>query len=306
MISVCIPIYNFHVAALMDRLTDQVEKLPVPCEIIAIDDDSSEAYKELNEKSCSGHTYIQLDKNIGRAKIRNLFLEYATYDHLLFLDCDALIVFDEFLLTYVNAIKQGGHSVICGGRIYPDHCPERKKRLRWKYGIYKESQPLSTRVLSPNKSFMTNNFLIHKKILQDVKFDERITEYGHEDTLFGYRLKKRGIQITHMDNPILNGDIEDNVTYLKKTEEGIVNLIHVLQYVKYDDDFIQDVALLRFHQKVVAKNLKGVIETLFICFKPLLFFLLAKGYINLRLFDFYKLGILILSNKRYAKVSRNT
>lgn len=36
--------------------------------------------------------YIELKKNIGRAKIRNLFIEYTTNPYLLFLDCDTKII----------------------------------------------------------------------------------------------------------------------------------------------------------------------------------------------------------------------
>ena len=301
MLSICIPIYNFDVTTLIDKLSQQIKKTDVLCEIILIDDCSAEEFKKINENVCRKEIYIQLDKNISRSKVRNLFLKYAKYDYLLFLDCDTFIISDDFVAEYVSTICRKENDVICGGVIYDSYPPERSKRLRWKYGIKKESKPLNIRVLSPNKSFMTSNFIINRRIFEQTKFDERITEYGHEDTLFGFMLKKNGINIKHIDNPVLHGDIDYNTGYLRKTEKGILNLIHILSYVDYDHQFIQDVTILKSYKNLSSKKLTGFINILFICFKPLLKFMIIKGYVNLMLFDFYKLGILIQNYKPQTK-----
>ena len=299
MISICIPIYNFDVSQLIEELSLQFNKMDVPCEIILIDDHSSEKCKKLNESVCKKHTYIELDKNIGRAKIRNLFLDYANFEHLLFLDCDAVIISNDFLSKYVETILQRNDDVVCGGRVYDKKKPERNKMLRWKYGKMRESQPFEIRELSPNKSFMTNNFMINRRVLENIKFDERITEYGHEDTLFGFELKKKGINIHHIDNPVLNGDIEENAEFLKKTELGIISLIGALAYTDYNKEFINDVTILNTYERLKSKGLINFVYFVFTLFKPLLKFLFVKGYVNLRLFDFYKLGILIKAFKSY-------
>lgn len=284
---------------LVDQLSRQLKEIAIPLEIILIDDGSSEAFRKQNEQACRKEVYIPLDKNVGRAKVRNLFLEHARYDHLLFLDCDSLIVSENFIPKYIAFIQQTtDYAVVCGGRIYDKNPPERSKALRWKYGIQKESQSLSKRRQSPNKSFMTNNFLIRRNILEQVKFDERIQGYGHEDTLFGYMLKKKGIVIHHIDNPVLNGDLEENIIYLQKTEEGIRNLLHILSYVSNDPEFIEDVTLLQFYKGISKRKLSGILYFFFSLFKPLIRFLLSRGYISLWLFDFYKLGIFMEDSKR--------
>jgi GT2 family glycosyltransferase len=293
MISICIPIYNFNVSPLLDELAVQMSNTEEKVELILIDDCSLSDYKEVNKSHCNTHKYIELEKNIGRAKIRNLFLDYAQYQHLLFLDCDSLIPNQTFLSNYLKAIKEDKNSIICGGRIYDSIPPDSNKLLRWKYGIERESLSCEERKQQPNKSFMTNNFLISKVLLQEIKFDERLSEYGHEDTLFGFELKKRGIEINHIDNPILNGDIEDNTEYLEKTEQGIFNLISILDYVNHDPDFIQDVSLLNFYSKPSTKKFVPVIKIFFPFLKPFLKFFLINGFISIRLFNFYKLGLLI-------------
>ncbi|MBE9467544.1 MAG: glycosyltransferase [Bacteroidetes bacterium] len=58
--------------------------------------------------------------------MRNLFLKYAKYDYLLFLDCDAIITSKKFISNYITYIQKNKPKIICGGRIYDQHSPERK------------------------------------------------------------------------------------------------------------------------------------------------------------------------------------
>jgi len=291
MISVCIPVFNFDITALVEELSKQCEALDVPTEIIVIDD-GSEFFKSENQKATQNTQYIELSANIGRAKIRNLFLEYAKYDYLLFMDCDSLVVRNDFLSVYLKEMKNNP-SVVCGGRIYPAK-PERNRMLSWKHGVYKESLPAEIRKINPNKSFMTNNFVVAKSCLANIKFDERITKYGHEDTLFGHELAKNNIEITHIDNPVLNGDVETNEVFIEKTKHGVINLIHILNFLNYDKEFVKNVNLLNYYEK--SKSIRGLQYLLFKIFKRPIYYFLKKGYVNLKLFDFFKLGI-FLENK---------
>lgn len=295
MISLCIPVYNFDISLLIKSLLDQMKDLDADLELIVIDDCSSEQFKTKNRLSCQGCQYIELPANIGRSKIRNLFLHYSTKDYLLFLDCDSLVEDAQFLSTYLAAITEQS-KVVCGGRIYGPRPPGRQQRLRWKYGVYKESQACETRKKQPYKSFMSNNFLIQRQLLEEIKFDERITQYGHEDTLFGYSLKQHQVPISHIDNPVLNGDIETNAEYLRKTREGIVNLIAILKFEEYNQELIQDIQLLRFHQKY--RRFENPLFRIFKGTKSIITFFLTKGYVSLRMFDFYKLGLFLEQNRK--------
>ena len=270
MISVCIPIYNYDVRQLVEELSKQLNQLEVASEIILIDDCSTPEFKKINEDVCSKFRYIQLNENVGRAKIRNLFLEYATFDFLLFLDCDSMVMNPDFITNYFQELIQKKHKVICGGRIYPEKWSDKNRMLRWKYGVQSESQSFEIRRLNPNKSFMTNNFLIHRTLLSSIKFDESLTGYGHEDTLFGYLLKINKIEIFHIDNPVLNGDIETNDEFLKKTETGIENLCKITTKLKFNQEFINDVALLSFNQKLKKYHLILPIRGAFYCFKSMI------------------------------------
>ncbi len=298
MISICIPVYNFNINPLIKELHDQAEGLNRPYEIIIIDD-GSQNYQEINRKAGEKFNYIELPENIGRAKIRNLFLQYARYDYLLFLDCDSLIRTTDFLSNYINIIttKPG---VVVGGRVYDKKRPGREKILRWKFGIIKESKSAAIRNQNPYESFMTNNFLIKKAILEETRFEERLINYGHEDTLFGFDLRKNNVMILHIDNPVLNGDIDTNPEYLNKTNESVKNLVYILNFSGYDKEFIHSISLLKFYNKI--KKGKGMIQASFILLKPVTFLLLRKGYVSMYLFDYYKLGILI-ENLKQEKLS---
>jgi len=294
MLSVCIPVFNTDVTCLVDVLVRQKEKLNYPVEIILIDDFSDEHYRKINISTENKVKLILLDKNIGRSGIRNLFLQYAKSEYLLFVDNDSIVSTDNFLSEYVSLIKCGDVEVACGGREYEGLRPSRDKMLRWKYGIKNESKPVEIRRKNPFRSFMTNNFLIKRNILEEIPFDERISGYGHEDTLFGFHLKREGVKIRHIHNPVLSGGLDDNEEFLRKTEQGILNLIKVLGYADHDPGFIEDVTLLRVYYKLSSYRLIWIVNILFRLTKPVIKRILLRGVASMRLFGFYKLGIMVL------------
>ncbi|HNQ27346.1 MAG TPA: glycosyltransferase family 2 protein [Aquaticitalea sp.] len=299
MISVCIPVYNYNASALVNALIRQSDLVAVPVEIIVIDDGSSNDYKSWHKPVSEKFRYFEMEKNIGRAKIRNLFLEYAQYEYLLFLDCDALVVTDDFIETYIKAIAvNASHNVFCGGRIFSDEIPAKSQLLRWKYGKYRESQPVSVRERKPNNAFMTNNFLIGRQVFSKHKFDERIYRYGHEDTLFGYVLKKNNIEVKHIHNPICNGDLESNAAYLQKTEEALKNLCFIVNDLNEDQEFIDSIRLLHIYFKLKVYKLTGLLKLTGTILRPLLKAMLLAGWVHLKLFDLYKLVFFV---KYYKK-----
>jgi glycosyltransferase involved in cell wall biosynthesis len=301
MISVCIPIYNFNVSDLVLELSRQAKPLQEAVEIILIDDASSEQYRKQNEETCSRHHYIRLNRNIGRARIRNLFLEHARHPYLLFLDCDSRIISPAFLSDYMAELNQKAPRVICGGRVFPGERPGRERMLRWRYGTEREALSVQDREKDPGRSFMTNNFLVERTTLEKVRFDERIRQYGHEDTLFGFRLKQLGIKVRHIHNPVLNGELETNRTYLAKSRMAVENLVQILRMVEDPEAFSADVTLLDFHRRLKRKGLEGPARFLFFLTGPLLRALLTGGVASLRLFDFYRLGILMKGLKERSK-----
>lgn len=288
MLAVCVPIYNFDVRSLVKALENQLDSLKLPVVLILIDDASDQSFKLLNEEVVKKHTYIENTKNLGRSKIRNLFVTQTNQEYLLFLDCDAKIIADDFLKKYLAALKEKP-SVVCGGRIYPEY-PGRNQKLSWKYGVKRESKPVNERSRHPNDSFMTNNFVIKRTLLAQHPFEEKITSYGHEDTLLGIQLKKAGIGIQHIDNPILNGDIETNVVFLEKTAQAVKNLVKIVSFSEDKEELYASITLLKTYKK--THYFHWVLRPFLYLMFPLIKTILKNGYANLFVFDLFKLSCL--------------
>ncbi|TVR73247.1 MAG: glycosyltransferase family 2 protein [Marinilabiliales bacterium] len=294
MISICIPVYNYKVGRLVRDLELQADSCGVPCELVIIDDHSPKALRNLNEAPCSRHSYIKLEANVGRSRIRNMFTQYARYDLLLFLDCDSEIISGEFLKNYIDEISGSDAPVICGGRIYDKNLPSPGERLRWNFGRERESIPAAVRQKSPVRYFMTNNFLIRREVFDSVKFDERITQYGYEDTLFAYNLGKLGLHIRHIDNPLMHSCVETNSAFIEKTDRGIANLVSIIQYTGQDTGFINTVRILSVYFGM-RKNIAGILAGyILMLLRPALRIMLCRRVSSLYLFDLYKLGLLHL------------
>ena len=149
---------------------------------------------------------------------------------------------------------------------------------------------------------MTNNFLIQKNVFQKHHFNDKIYRYGHEDTLLGFELKKAEIDIKHINNPVLHGQLETNKIFLRKTVSGIENLLFLLKEVNNDPEFINDVSLLKTFFRVKKKGLYKIFLIISPLFIPLISAILKAGVASLRLFDFLKLLVL---SRLYQKQHRS-
>jgi glycosyltransferase involved in cell wall biosynthesis len=289
MISICIPVYNFNISKLVKGLAEQVALLSVSIEIIVIDDHSDNIFRTNNKRitEITGVKYFELDENIGRSKIRNLFLQYTNRDYMLFIDCDAEICNPGFLKNYIDSFD--GQSVIAGGVAYSPSFPGKDYSLRWTYGHKRESTNATDRNNEPFKSFKTFNFAVPRHVFEKIHFDETVNGYGHEDTLYGLGLKKIGIKIKHIENPLIHIGLEPNDMFIKKTRQGIENLMKLYISTKEDKAIEENIKLLN-----IFVNLNPVLKLfVFLVFKltcPLIEFSLKQKKPNLTLFDFYKLG----------------
>ena len=285
MISICIPIYNFNVVDLIVTIINQGEGIKKPFEIICIDDGSNKETLKLNAKISLHKTvnYLTLKKNIGRSKIRNLFLENASYENLLFIDCDCSIQSENFLDKY---FAQLNNLVVYGGRRHHDNPPKNKnKKLRWLYGIKKEDQNFNYRVKNPYHCFRSNNFLIKKTILSKIRFNENIKTYGHEDTFLSIELKKNKIAIFQINNPVFHEGIEDSNIFLEKTKSAIKNLV-LLEKSGLDTSSIK---LIKSYNLINKLKLTRLISPLSKTISKMLERQLLSSRPSLKIFDLYKL-----------------
>lgn len=289
MLSVCIGIYNYDVNQLVKDLCKQADKLGIEYEILLLDDASKHDYLMKNAKlDFLPHvTYLQNYRNVGRSVIRNTLASKAKYPYLLFIDCDAKVTHSDYLKKYMEAAPTA--QVIAGGVEYREKKPKRNQLLRWKYGVLRETTPAEIRNQNPNVAFSTFNFLIEKEIFKTIEFDETLSGYGHEDTLFGLDLMKRGITVKHIDNPLRHEGITTTDKFLKQTENAIDNLFVVYDRVDDKQQFVDCVRLLGTFQRLQQKKLVKVYLRFFSIFKSLIIKNLKSENPKMRNFDFYKL-----------------
>ena len=291
MLSICIPIYNFDVNSLVKELHRQLLEAKIDFEILLMDDASQNIFRKTNRslQNLQHCTYIQLEHNAGRAVIRNQLAEKARFPYLIFMDCDSEARRD-YIEKYLAAIHKKT-AVIVGGRSYYNNPPtEKNQLLRWHFGRAREVFDLAQRRAHPHRSFLTCNFLIHKTIFKEIQFNEKLKQYGHEDTLFGFELQKRNITIQHIDNPLIHIQLEDANAFLEKTKKGIDNLKKIYREIENDKTFVANVKLLKIYHRLNRFGLRPLFAFVFKFAKPLLEKNLQSQNPNLLLFDFYKLG----------------
>ena len=292
MLSICIPVYNFDVRTLVYDLHKQAMRCDISFEIILMDDASDEIFREINKSiELENVRYIQLDKNIGRAKIRNCLAEEAKFSFLLFMDCDSAVASPLYIKNYTCFFDY--LTVCCGGRIYESKKPADSTYLRWKYGVERECASVSERNKNPNSGFQTNNFLIHKSIFEKVRFNEDLIGYGNEDTLFGLELLEQKVIIQHIDNPLIHTGLESASDFLEKTENGIENLhrVELLLREKYPK-YINHSRLMRTKLSLQKLHLLACVSKLFGMMKRSMKNNLLSKNPSLMIFDLYRLGLL--------------
>ncbi len=290
MLSICIPVYNYNVRSLVKSLHDQAVILGVPVEILVLDDCSESDYRNLNHDISEFELvrYELLNQNAGRSRIRNLMAAKARYQWLIIMDCDSATPDDLFLKRYLE--ETSGDALVCGGRIYTNKPVAGNTTLHWRYGTMREVKNVAQRSQHPHRWFMTNNFMVQKSVMKQIPFNENIKGYGHEDTLFGYELKEKGIRVKHIENPLVHIGLQSNTEFLAKSREGVQNLAFINNYLDQGHDLGKMVRLLAWYKALKRLKMCGVFAFFFGLFKyPVEKNLLGKTPF-LYLFDIYKLG----------------
>jgi GT2 family glycosyltransferase len=291
MISILIPVNNYDITALVYSMKEGMTRVPEYCEILIGDDGSgqeyNEKYRSLEDEKVR---VVASGKNIGRAAIRNRLAVEAMGDYLLFIDADTMFpgTAESYLLKWLPMINTA--RVICGGVIYPDTPPgDPDKMLRWKYGRMKEQKKASEKNKHPHSSFSTFNVLIDKSVFSKIRFNEELRQYGHEDTLLGYQLKKAGIDILYIDNGLIHEGLESNREYLNKTKLSIENLSQLYDKVTDKKTFSESVRMLRVYNRLNALQLTRILAGIFIRYRDRMEIRLDSSKISLNLFSFYRI-----------------
>lgn len=250
MLSILVPIYNYSIVNLATYLSSLFSKNDVEYEIIFADDCSNN--KQIVKDNSSiinmpNTSYIILDNNLGRAKIRNFLADKAKGEWLLFLDCDCLPLSSDFIINYLA--KVNNTDVLCGGTKYSNKTQLSKDYLlHWKNGKKREEG---------KKHFTTNNFLIKKQVFNKIRFDEEIKGYGHEDTLFACEIKKNNYKIASIDNPVEHLGLKKTDKFIEDTINASRNLAILYKKTQYRES-LKDISLVRAYEKLESLHLINI------------------------------------------------
>jgi len=127
-----------------------------------------------------------------------------------------------------------------------------------------------------------------KSLFNKVRFDETIRGYGHEDTLFGHQLHELGCDFIQIENPLIHRGLDNNETFIHKTEEGTRNLYLLYQTGHYPF-LIDESKLLHTFVKIRSWKLNSLFALKFIFTKKILRWLLNRKSPSLLLYDLYKI-----------------
>ena len=287
MISILIPCFDYNAYPLVSILEKQALMLKIDFEIICIDDGSFSSKNDVNQKInlLTNSKFIESKKNIGRVNNRLLLAEKSQYEWLIFLDVDTLPNEDNFLKNYIDQINKG--MMIIGGCIYKE--PENENfSLRYKFGKLREEINSNIRNKNPYKYISSCNFMCHRNVLIDVLSSIKSISYGN-DYIFGSLIKKMGIDVNHIDNPVLIDNIDENQIFIKKTHHALDNLIS-----SYNNKIIKkhSISILKAYMILDNLLLKNIFVKITDLYKNLLKRNLYRKDPNLFLFDLYRLNYL--------------
>lgn len=239
-LSILLPSYNNVCVSLVQALQRQADALrgkldkPFRYEIIVADDGSTDAAC-IDANRVIGDMfhcrYVRMEHNVGRAQIRNVLISESRGDYVLLIDSDLFLCDDNYLYKYATStadVVYGGTRIGGEGFAMVDNeanTENLKGNLRYIYE--KKAEPSHRAVfrqLRPNQEISVCNLYARRDIMKAHPFDSRFKAYGYEDVLFGKRLAESGIEVTHIDNPVLINEFEPNSVFVKKTEEAILTL----------------------------------------------------------------------------------
>lgn len=239
-LSILLPSYNNVCVSLVQALQRQADALrgkldkPFRYEIIVADDCSTDAAC-IDANRVIGDMlhcrYLRMKQNVGRAQIRNVLISESRGDYVLLIDSDLFLCDDNYLYKYATStadVVYGGTRIGGEGFAMVDNeanTEHLKGNLRYIYE--KKAEPSHRAVfrqLRPNQEISVCNLYARRDIMEAHPFDSRFKAYGYEDVLFGKRLAESGIEVTHIDNPVLINEFEPNSVFVKKTEEAILTL----------------------------------------------------------------------------------
>lgn len=231
-ITICVPTWKDSADALLCSLA----RLPGAerCTLLVFDDGSLDA--DLTSQ-LARHAMrfpgparlISAPKNVGRSHARNRLKDLAESDWVLFLDADMQPDDDAFLSNYLTAIDtQAEPSLIAGGFSLKNVRPTDETRLHAAQSSTSECVSAEVRRQSPGRYVFTSNILVHRQILDAVRFDPGFVGWGWEDVDWGLRVAS-DYPVIHIDNTATHLGLDPDPKLIEKYAGSADNFARLVE-----------------------------------------------------------------------------
>ncbi len=286
MFSIVISVFNYDCTELVKELIRSCSVAKVDYEILVGNDCSTDpgTLAALERIGTMPHCRVlNEERNIGKAYMLYHLADEAVYPYLIIIDSDARVPADDFIEKYRQAAQ--GHDVVSGHVIVLKEALRKDNQLRHRYEFAAAGErALEYRRKHPYKNLCTINLLIKRSVFLATPFPKDCYQYGYEDTILGIDLEQMGVEIVHIDNPLIHNNIDSNESFINKTHKAL----HVLAGL---DRFYQEririsataLKLQRWHMLWAVKlwhKLFGSLERR----------VLLSLWQSVTLFNIYKLG----------------
>jgi len=226
-LTIIIPTYKRHLLlkqCLHSLIAAKPKKFSL--EILVLDDESSRTTKNTIKqlrKSCPYLHYYPA-AHLGPGLARNIGLEKAKGEFIVFLDDDCLVPSDWFIV--LEKIMKKNHSSAAGGSI----SNPTNSYIAWSAHLLNFSEWLPSRKHGMSNNMPSTNALYRSAILKGATFVDRAPEEGYGDSLFNHQLREQGhiiwfypeLKVAHLaweNNKALKIFFEKQ----KKAAKGFVN-----------------------------------------------------------------------------------
>jgi len=261
-LSVCIPTWKDNATPLLTSLAKLTGDLN--CEVLIYDDGSADPDMTVNIMQSLASInaparLITATQNHGRSHARNRLITHARSEWLLLLDADMLPDHESFLSQYLNAITEDPMpGLVAGGFSLEQVTPTPKQRLHAAQSQTSECLSAAERAHQPGLHVFTSNILVHRAVLEQVKFDEAYTGWGWEDVDWGLRVAA-AFPVRHIDNTATHLGLDETASLMRKYAGSGENFARLA--LTHPED-VSSMTLYKVSKKLKAVPARGLLRDL--------------------------------------------
>ncbi|WP_297804679.1 glycosyltransferase [uncultured Brevundimonas sp.] len=226
-LSVLIPFLSDDPTPLLQALAKEATGLGSEVEVILLDDGTGDPaltgrITALVARAAMPICLITAASNNGRAAGRNILLNRARGEYVLFIDADMLPDNRDFLSQWLYFAREERPAAAFGGFSVSQAPTDPRFAVHRAMALRTDCLDAKTRARDPLKNVFTSNLLIRREHLATCPFDGRFSGWGWEDVEWAIRFGKAHT-IRHVDIPATHMGLDDVPTLMRKYDQSARN-----------------------------------------------------------------------------------